>query len=211
MGKYNVIKINENSIRQIVETCVKSILRENDMDEFRGGTIVYHEKNHMGTTGGKIQDIFPYNEYLIFQWAEDRGVAIKNDRETLKALRYGYPKCPEAALVGIENGGVRPIETGGFAVYQSSLHWDHEKGGYVYENKSLKKLINETHVYDELDEIHKRLNNIMNSGYIPFASPSPSSTELEIKNAIINAARSIDKAMYLDGQCYGSNPIAHVC
>lgn len=140
MGKYNVIKINENSIRQIVETCVKSILRENVMDEFRGGTIVYHEKSYMGTTGGKIQDIFPYNEYLIFQWSEGRGVAIKNDRETLKALRYGYPKCPEATLVDLENGGVRPIETGGFAAYQSSLHWDNEKGGYVYENKLNEEL-----------------------------------------------------------------------
>ena len=52
---------------------------------------------------------------------------------------------------------------------------------------------------DNLEQARELLQDIMNSGFIPFASPSPSSTENEVKKAIIEAARLIDKASYLCG------------
>ena len=58
---------------------------------------------------------------------------------------------------------------------------------------------------DNLEQARELLQDIMNSGFIPFASPSPSSTENEVKKAIIEAARLIDKASYLCGKLgYGS-------
>lgn len=79
--------------------------------------------------------------------------------------------------------------------------------------ESVQKILTETKngtTYEELERVHTILSDIMNSGFIPFASPSPSSTEQGIKDAIIEAARNIDKAMYLCGQCGYNQPIAHI-
>lgn len=58
---------------------------------------------------------------------------------------------------------------------------------------------------ENLDNAYKLLQDIMNSSFIPFTSPNPSSTEEELKDAIIEAARMIDKAKYLCGQLgYGT-------
>ena len=54
--------------------------------------------------------------------------------------------------------------------------------------------------YQNLENARELLGDIMNSGFIPFSSPSPSSTEVELKNAIIDAAREIDHALYLCGK-----------
>lgn len=62
----------------------------------------------------------------------------------------------------------------------------------------------------EIREAQNILRKITKSGYIPFASPSPSSTENEIKMAILEAMRLLDKACYLDMKCYGSEPTAKV-
>lgn len=74
--------------------------------------------------------------------------------------------------------------------------------------ESVKSVIKEGQMgsaTDNLQQAHELLSDIMNSGFIPFASPSPSSTEKALKDAIIEAARMIDKAMYLCGQLgYGS-------
>lgn len=50
----------------------------------------------------------------------------------------------------------------------------------------------------------------MDSSFIPFSSPNPSSTEEDLKKTIIEAARMIDKAMYLCGQLGYNNPVANV-
>ena len=79
--------------------------------------------------------------------------------------------------------------------------------------ESVKRTLNETEngtTFEELENVRQILSDIMNSGFIPFSSPSPSSTEKEIADAIIEAARKIDKALYLCGQCGYHNPIAHV-
>lgn len=75
--------------------------------------------------------------------------------------------------------------------------------------ESVKNVLNEgTGTVSEIREAQEILMKIMNSSYIPFASPSPSSTELEIKKSIIEAMRLLDKACYLDMKCYGSEPKA---
>jgi len=51
--------------------------------------------------------------------------------------------------------------------------------------------------YNELEQAKQILSDIANSGFIPFASPSPSSTEQELKDAIINASKLLEKSLYL--------------
>lgn len=46
------------------------------------------------------------------------------------------------------------------------------------------------------------LELIEKSGYIPFASPSPSSTEAEIKHAILRAHSELEHALKIHNQCY---------
>jgi hypothetical protein len=77
-------------------------------------------------------------------------------------------------------------------------------------SESVKALIKESSTYHELENISSILSGIMKSGFIPFSSPSPSSTEEEIKNAIIEASRNIDKAIYLCTQCGYNEPMANV-
>lgn len=66
--------------------------------------------------------------------------------------------------------------------------------------ESVKKVLKEGTNYDELEKAYEILNQITKSSFIPFSSPHPSSTEIEIKNAIIEAMRLIDKAKYLSAQ-----------
>lgn len=46
------------------------------------------------------------------------------------------------------------------------------------------------------------LEDIKNSGYIPFASPAPSSTESQIKKNICEAVTHIENAIYLHESCF---------
>lgn len=74
-------------------------------------------------------------------------------------------------------------------------------------NNAVKAVLNEWYsetqgrendsAYKELIDISIKLDMIMNSGFIPFASPSPSSTELELANAVIQAQGLINKAAEL--------------
>ena len=75
-------------------------------------------------------------------------------------------------------------------------------------SESVKKILKEGQMgsaVENLERANKLLHDIMNSGFIPFASPSPSSTEKALADAIVEAARLIDKAHYLCGQLgYGT-------
>ena len=66
-------------------------------------------------------------------------------------------------------------------------------------------------VIDELEEAYSILKGITKSGFIPFTSSSPSSTENELKMAIVEAMRMIDKSKHLYTQLYGTEPMAHIC
>ena len=69
--------------------------------------------------------------------------------------------------------------------------------------ESVNKVLNEGKMgtaYECLQKAHDYLSDIMNSTFIPFTSPSPTSTEEELRDTIIKAARLIDKSMYLCGK-----------
>lgn len=57
-------------------------------------------------------------------------------------------------------------------------------------------------VSSKLQEAIDALELIEKSGYIPFASPSPSSTEAEIKHAILRAHSELAHALNVHKQCY---------
>ena len=64
--------------------------------------------------------------------------------------------------------------------------------------------------YENLENASALLRDIMDSSFIPFSSPHPSSTEDDLKKTIIEAARMVDKAMYLCSQSGYNNPVANV-
>ncbi len=79
--------------------------------------------------------------------------------------------------------------------------------------ESVNRVLNEGKLgsaYENLENASALLKDIMNSSFIPFSSPHPSSTEEELKKTIIEAARMVDKAMYLCSQLGYNNPVANV-
>lgn len=79
--------------------------------------------------------------------------------------------------------------------------------------ESVNKILNEGQLgsaYENLENAYELLQDIINSSFIPFSSPAPSGTEAELKNAIIEAARMIDKAKYLCGQLGYNEPRVNV-
>ena len=48
---------------------------------------------------------------------------------------------------------------------------------------------------DELIQIENRLSDITTSGFIPFSSPAPSSTEMRIKKSILTALSCVRDAI----------------
>ena len=75
-------------------------------------------------------------------------------------------------------------------------------------NKIVDLILNEgSETVERFEKAYGILKDACESGYIPFASPNPSGTENEIKKAIIEAMRLIDKACYLDRKCYGNWPV----
>lgn len=77
--------------------------------------------------------------------------------------------------------------------------------------ESVKTVLNEgSDTVSELQQAYEILKKITESDYIPFASPSPSGTELEIKMTILEAKMLISKACYLHKKCYGHKPISNV-
>lgn len=49
----------------------------------------------------------------------------------------------------------------------------------------------------DLNQAYEILKGVRESGFIPFASPSPSSTEEKVKNSIMNALNDISYAIHL--------------
>lgn len=54
-----------------------------------------------------------------------------------------------------------------------------------------------------LQEALRSLRELTHSGYIPFSSPSPSSTEMIIKKNVMQAIDLISRAIVADNQLYG--------
>lgn len=54
-----------------------------------------------------------------------------------------------------------------------------------------------------LQDALRSLRELTHSGYIPFSSPSPSSTEMIIKKNVMQAIDLISRAIVADNQLYG--------
>lgn len=69
--------------------------------------------------------------------------------------------------------------------------------------ESVKRVLKENNTSSELQNIIHQLVNLTTSGYIPFSSPSPSSTEQIVKDNIIEAIYCLRKAAAADDELYG--------
>ena len=69
-------------------------------------------------------------------------------------------------------------------------------------NESVKAILKEGQTGMQLQNILNELQEIANSGYIPFTSPSPSSTEMVVKKNILMAIECLTKAVAADKQLY---------
>ncbi|MBP5724524.1 MAG: hypothetical protein J6X18_13255 [Bacteroidales bacterium] len=136
--KQQTIHLNESQFNNLIKECVKQILKEGHLnfgdysflyEKFPvGGQITYHSKN--GTTGGKLQKIFPLDgeNMLVFAWANNRGLAINDGiRETNALLPQHKSYKPKAKLVGNDGDGWKTIDEGGYAVYENPQDNLHER------------------------------------------------------------------------------------
>lgn len=62
-------------------------------------------------------------------------------------------------------------------------------------NETIQSVLNEGKATNEIRQAYDLLNNVVNSGFIPFSSPSPSSTEVVIKRSVMNAMDELMTAM----------------
>lgn len=67
--------------------------------------------------------------------------------------------------------------------------------------EALKEGVNNG-LHEDLNEIIQRLEELTNSSYIPFSSPSPSSTEAVVKQNVIKAIELLKNADFAASQLY---------
>lgn len=68
--------------------------------------------------------------------------------------------------------------------------------------ESIKAILKEERVADDLSSIIQQLKQLTQSGWIPFASPKPSSTELKLKTEVLRAIESLENAEILNKSLY---------
>ena len=68
--------------------------------------------------------------------------------------------------------------------------------------ESVKQILKENKTAIQLQNIIKQLTDITTSGYIPFASPAPSSTEQIVKDNILTAINCLNKALPANNELY---------
>lgn len=68
--------------------------------------------------------------------------------------------------------------------------------------ESIKTILKEERAVDELSSILQQLKQLTQSGWIPFASPHPSSTESRIKVEILRAIECLENAEILNKSLY---------
>lgn len=69
--------------------------------------------------------------------------------------------------------------------------------------ESIKAILKEERVADDLSSIIQQLKQLTQSGWIPFASPHPSSTELKLKTEVLKAIECLENAEILNKSLYG--------
>ena len=69
--------------------------------------------------------------------------------------------------------------------------------------ESMRAILKEESIDDDLSSIIQQLKQLTQSGWIPFASPSPSSTELKLKTEVLRAIECLEHAEILNKSLYG--------
>lgn len=69
--------------------------------------------------------------------------------------------------------------------------------------ESIKTILKEGRVVEDLSSIIQQLKQLTQSGWIPFASPAPSSTELKLKTEVLRAIECLERAVILNKSLYG--------
>ena len=72
----------------------------------------------------------------------------------------------------------------------------------IPETDSVKDVTVKKSIAGKLEDILNTLDGIIKSGYIPFASPSPSSTEKVVKQSIKNAKAELERALECHNDLY---------
>lgn len=72
----------------------------------------------------------------------------------------------------------------------------------IPETDSVKDVTVKKSIAGKLEDILNTLDGIINSGYIPFSSPSPSSTEKVVKQSIKNAKAELERALEFHNSLY---------
>ena len=68
--------------------------------------------------------------------------------------------------------------------------------------ESMKAILKEESINYNLSSIIQQLKQLTQSGWIPFASPSPSSTELKLKTEVLRAIECLVHAEILNKSLY---------
>lgn len=68
--------------------------------------------------------------------------------------------------------------------------------------EAVKRVMNESKIGSKLQDIIDQLMELTTSGYIPFSTPSPSSTEQIVKDNVIEAIHCLKKAKMADMKLY---------
>lgn len=68
--------------------------------------------------------------------------------------------------------------------------------------ESMRAILKEESINDDLSSIIQQLKQLTQSGWIPFASPFPSSTELKLKTEVLRAIECLENAEILNKSLY---------
>ena len=176
----NRIKLSENNLHKIIREAVKKIINEGysyqEWDREHFIEFVYDYLNAQDVINGTLFET-PFGD-LKYRFTDDNTLQIAfGSEEDAAKLNDEFIDQAEDVYELVHKG--------------NSVFVRLKDYGDKEENKNNGK------VFDTLNDINEKLVGITNSGFIPFVSPYPSSSELELKNAIVSAQESIAEALSL--------------
>lgn len=109
-----------------------------------------------------------------------------SEKEQFKIVDIAAEKIKDCAAEKLNNENVAQIRLYSIGDKEQK----HQK--VIYDSGDLRESAN------PVDESVRLLTDLANSGYIPFSSPSPSSTEVKLRNCISSAISLLENAQMLE-------------
>lgn len=109
-----------------------------------------------------------------------------SEKEQFKIVDIAAEKIKDCAEEKLNNENVAQIRLYSIGDKEQK----HQK--VIYDSGDLRESAN------PIDESVRLLTDLANSGYIPFSSPSPSSTEVKLRNCISSAISLLENAQMLE-------------